>query len=150
MAIERTLSLIKPDATGRNLTGAINKMIEEGDLRIVAQKRLKLSETQAEAFYHIHKDKDFFKSLVASMTQGDIVAQVLEGENAINKYRELMGPTDPKKQPKGSIRAAYGLDYRRNSVHGSDWAKTQKRKLVSFLHKLSLLISILENYYGKK
>lgn len=139
MAIERTLSLIKPDATGRNLTGAINKMIEEGDLRIVAQKRLKLSETQAEAFYHIHKDKDFFKSLVASMTQGDIVAQVLEGENAINKYRELMGPTDPKKQPKGSIRAAYGLDYRRNSVHGSDLAENAKEEISFFFAQTELI-----------
>lgn len=139
MAIERTLSLIKPDATGRNLTGAINKMIEEGDLRIVAQKRLKLSETQAEAFYHIHKDKDFFKSLVASMTQGDIVAQVLEGENAINKYRELMGPTDPKKQPKGSIRAAYGLDYRRNSVHGSDSAENAKEEISFFFAQTELI-----------
>lgn len=139
MAIERTLSLIKPDATGRNLTGAINKMIEEGDLRIVAQKRLKLSETQAEAFYHIHKDKDFFKSLVASMTQGDIVAQVLEGENAINKYRELMGPTDPKKQPKGSIRAAYGLDYRRNSVHGSNSAENAKEEISFFFAQTELI-----------
>lgn len=139
MATERTLSLIKPDATSRNLTGAINKMIEEADLNIIAQKRLKLSKAQAEAFYHTHKDKDFFEPLVESMTAGDVVAQVLEGENAIARYRQLMGPTNPEKQPKNCIRAIYGLGFRRNSVHGSDSLEHAKEEIGFFFAQIELV-----------
>ncbi|MFV0322131.1 MAG: nucleoside-diphosphate kinase [Alphaproteobacteria bacterium] len=139
MAIERTLSLIKPDATGRNLTGAINKMIEESGLNIIAQKRLKLNKAQAEAFYHVHRGKDFFDPLVESMTAGDIVAQVLEGEDAIARYRQLMGPTNPEKQPKDCIRAIYGLGFRRNSVHGSDSLENAAEEIHFFFAQIELI-----------
>jgi nucleoside-diphosphate kinase len=123
MAVERTLSIIKPDATRRNLTGRINAVLEEAGLRIVAQKRLRLTEAQAEAFYGVHRERGFFRGLVTFMTSGPVVAQVLEGENAVARNREVMGATDPKKAAPGTIRAQFAEDIEANSVHGSDSAE---------------------------
>ena len=118
--MERTFSIIKPDATKRNLTGAINKMIEENGLRIIAQKRIKLTRLQAEGFYNIHKDKPFFKDLVDYMTSEPVILQVLQGENAIVRYREVMGATNPENADEGTIRKEFALNIQENSVHGSD------------------------------
>ena len=118
--MERTFSIIKPDATKRNLTGAINKMIEENGLRIIAQKRIKLTRLQAEGFYNIHKDKPFFKYLVHYMTSEPVILQVLQGENAIVRYREVMGATNPENADEGTIRKEFALNIQENSVHGSD------------------------------
>ena len=123
MAIERTLSIIKPDATGRNLTGAINALIERAGLRIVAQKRVRWSKALAEKFYEVHKARPFYGDLVAFMTSGPIVVQVLEGENAIKAYRDVMGATDPAKAAAGTIRKELAENIERNSVHGSDSAE---------------------------
>jgi nucleoside-diphosphate kinase len=120
MATERTLSIIKPDATRRNLTGRINACFEEAGLRIVAQKRLQLTQAQAEAFYAVHKARPFFAGLVTFMTSGPVVAQVLEGDNAVARNREIMGATDPRKADAGTIRAQFAEDIEANSVHGSD------------------------------
>jgi nucleoside-diphosphate kinase len=122
MAIERTLSIIKPDATARNLTGAINALIERAGLRIVAQKRVRWSREQAEKFYEVHKARPFYADLVAFMTSGPIVVQVLEGENAVKTYRDVMGATDPAKATAGTIRKELAENIERNSVHGSDSA----------------------------
>jgi nucleoside-diphosphate kinase len=123
MAIERTLSIIKPDATARNLTGAINALIERTGLRIVAQKRVRWTKAQAERFYEVHKARPFYGDLVAFMTSGPIVVQVLEGENAVKAYRDVMGATDPAKAAPGTIRKEYAENIERNSVHGSDSAE---------------------------
>jgi nucleoside-diphosphate kinase len=123
MAIERTLSIIKPDATARNQTGAINALIEKAGLRIIAQKRLRWTRAQAEKFYEVHKARPFYADLVKFMTSGPIVVQVLEGENAIKTYRDVMGATDPAKADKGTIRKEYAESIERNSVHGSDSAE---------------------------
>jgi nucleoside-diphosphate kinase len=120
MAVERTLSILKPDATTRNLTGAINAMIEKAGLRIIAQKRIRMSRPQAEAFYAVHRERPFFGELVTFMTSGPVVVQVLEGENAIAKYREVMGATDPAKAAAGTIRKVHAKSMGENSVHGSD------------------------------
>ena len=116
----RTFSIIKPDATKRNITGAINKIIEENNLKIVGQKRIKLSREQAEGFYSIHKDKQFFRDLVDYMTSGPVVLQVLEGENAVEQYRKIMGATNPINAEDGTIRKEFALNIQENSVHGSD------------------------------
>jgi nucleoside-diphosphate kinase len=123
MAIERTLSIIKPDATTRNLTGAINALIERAGLRIVAQKRVRWSRQQAEKFYEVHKARPFYADLVKFMTSGPIVVQVLEGESAIRTYRDVMGATDPAKAAAGTIRKEFAENIERNSVHGSDSAE---------------------------
>ena len=123
MAAERTLSIIKPDATRRNLTGKINARFEENDLRIVAQKRIQLSPAQAEAFYGVHKERAFFGDLCAFMTSGPVVVQVLEGENAIAKNREIMGATNPANADEGTIRKDFAENVEANSVHGSDSAE---------------------------
>ena len=120
MGVERPLSILKPDATARNLTGAINAMIEGAGLRIVAQKRVRWSHGEAETFYAVHRARPFFASLVAFMTSGPIVVQVLEGEDAVKTYRDVMGATDPAKAARGTIRQRYGEGIERNSVHGSD------------------------------
>jgi nucleoside-diphosphate kinase len=120
MATERTLSIIKPDATRRNLTGKINACLEAAGLRIVAQKRLLLTQAQAEAFYAVHKDRPFFGGLVAFMTSGPVVAQFLQGDDAVARNRETMGATDPKKAAPGTIRAQFAENIEANSVHGSD------------------------------
>ena len=123
MAIERTLSIIKPDATARNQTGAVNALIEKAGLRIVAQKRVRWTQAQAEKFYEVHKARPFYADLVKFMTSGPIVVQVLEGEGAIKKYRDVMGATDPAKADKGTIRKELAESIERNSVHGSDSAE---------------------------
>jgi nucleoside-diphosphate kinase len=123
MATERTFSIIKPDATRRNLTGKIIDRLETSGLHIVAQKRLWLSQKQAEAFYGVHKERPFFHDLVKFMTSGPVVVQVLEGTNAVAKYREVMGATDPKKANPGTIRKDFAESIEANSVHGSDSAE---------------------------
>ena len=120
MAVERTFSILKPDATARNLTGAINAMIERVGLRIVAQRRIRMSRADAEKFYEIHKARPFYGELVDFMTSGPVVVQVLEGENAVAKYREVMGATDPAKADAGTIRKVHAKSVGENSVHGSD------------------------------
>ena len=132
MARERTFSIIKPDATRRNITGAVNDRIEKSGLRIVAQKRLKMSKEQAEGFYAVHKERPFYKDLVAFMTSGPVVVQVLEGENAVVKYREVMGATDPAKAAAGTIRKDFAESIEANSVHGSDSPENAKTEIAFF------------------
>jgi nucleoside-diphosphate kinase len=132
MAVERTFSIIKPDATQRNLTGAINALIERAGLRIIAQKRLRMSRAEAETFYAVHRERPFFRELVEFMTSGPVVVQVLEGENAIAKYREIMGATDPAKAADGTIRKLHGQSVGENSVHGSDAAETAVKEISQF------------------
>jgi len=120
MAIERTLSIIKPDATRRNLTGKINAMLEGAGLRIIAQRRLRLTRKDAEAFYGVHKDRPFFNDLCAFMTSGPVVVQALEGENAVAKNREVMGATNPTEAAPGTVRKEFAESIEANSVHGSD------------------------------
>lgn len=132
MAVERTLSIIKPDATRRNLTGAINAMIEAAGLRIIAQKRIWLSEGQAEGFYAVHKDRPFFRDLVTFMTSGPVVVQALEGENAVAKYREVMGATNPANAAEGTIRKSFAESIEANSVHGSDSLENAAREIEFF------------------
>lgn len=129
MAKQRTFSIIKPDATKRNLTGAINAVIEKSGLRIIAQKRVHWTEAQAKKFYAEHKARPFYGELVEFMTSGPIVLQVLEGNNAISKYREVMGSTDPKEATEGTIRKLFGVNKGKNSVHGSDSAESAEREI---------------------
>ena len=132
MAVERTFSILKPDATARNLTGAINAMIEQAGLRIVAQKRVQITRAQAEQFYGIHRARPFFGELVDFMISGPVVVQVLEGENAIAKYRDIMGATDPAKAAPGTIRKLHAKSIGENSVHGSDAADTAAKEIGQF------------------
>jgi nucleoside-diphosphate kinase len=132
MAVERTFSIIKPDATQRNLTGAINALIEQAGLRIVAQKRVRMSRAEAETFYAVHRERPFFRELVEFMTSGPVVVQVLEGENAIAKYRDIMGATDPAKAADGTIRKLHGRSVGENSVHGSDASETAANEISQF------------------
>ena len=120
MTIQRTLSIIKPDATKRNITGKIIQKFEEGGLSVVAQRRILLTREQAERFYSVHKERPFYNDLVSFMTSGPVVVQVLEGEDAIQRNREIMGATNPEEAEKGTIRAEYALNIEANSVHGSD------------------------------
>jgi len=132
MSIERTFSIIKPDATARNLTGAINAMIEQAGLRIVAQKRVHITRAQAESFYAVHRARPFFGELVDFMISGPVVVQVLEGENAIVRYRDVMGATDPAKAEPGTIRNVHAKSIGENSVHGSDALETAAKEIVQF------------------
>ena len=132
MAVERTFSILKPDATARNLTGAINAMIEKAGLRIVGQRRIRMSRADAEKFYEVHKERPFYGELVEFMTSGPVVVQVLEGENAIAKYREVMGATDPAKAAEGTIRKVHAKSVGENSVHGSDSAENAKKEIAQF------------------
>ncbi|HZS63274.1 MAG TPA: nucleoside-diphosphate kinase [Xanthobacteraceae bacterium] len=132
MAVERTFSIIKPDATARNLTGAINAMIEQAGLRIVAQKRIRMTRPQAERFYAVHRDRPFYGELVEFMTSGPVVVQVLEGDNAVAKYREVMGATDPAKAAAGTIRKVHARSVGENSVHGSDAPETAAEEIRQF------------------
>ena len=132
MAVERTLSIIKPDATRRNLTGAINERFEKSGLRIVAQKRLRLSQDLAERFYAVHAQRPFYRSLVTFMTSGPVVVQVLEGENAVVKNREVMGATDPAKADPGTIRKNFAESIEANSVHGSDSPENAAQEIAFF------------------
>ena len=129
---ERTFSIIKPDATRRNLTGKINAVIEDAGLRIVGQRRLKLSRAQAEAFYGVHQGKPFFEELVGFMTSGPVVVQVLEGDNAVARYREVMGATNPANAAPGTIRQLYAESFTGNSVHGSDSPENAKIEIGQF------------------
>ncbi len=139
MAIERTFSIIKPDATRRNLTGAINAVIEKAGLRIVAQKRIQMSKAQAETFYGVHKARPFFNDLVSFMISGPVVVQVLEGEGAIAKYREVMGATNPANAAPGTIRKEFAESIEANSVHGSDAAETAAVEIAYFFSGLELV-----------
>ncbi|WP_095589135.1 nucleoside-diphosphate kinase [Actibacterium ureilyticum] len=139
MAIQRTFSIIKPDATKRNLTGAINAKIEAAGLRIVAQKRIHLTKAQAETFYGVHKDRPFFGELVEFMISEPIVAQVLEGENAIAAYREVMGATNPAEAADGTIRKEFAQSVGENSVHGSDAPETAAEEIAYFFSGLELV-----------
>ena len=132
MAVERTFSILKPDATARNLTVAINAMIEQAGLRIIAQKRVRISREQAETFYGVHRERPFFGELVEFMTSGPVVVQVLEGDNAIAKYRDIMGATDPAKAAAGTIRKVHAKSIGENSVHGSDAADTAQKEIAQF------------------
>lgn len=132
MPMERTFSIIKPDATARNLTGAINAMIEQVGLRIVAQKRVRITKEQAETFYAVHKERPFFRELVDFMISGPVVVQVLQGDNAIMRYRDIMGATDPAKAAPGTIRKAHAQSIGENSVHGSDAPETALKEIAQF------------------
>ena len=132
MAVERTFSILKPDATERNLTGAINSLIEGAGLRIVAQKRAHITRAQAEMFYAVHRERPFFRELVDFMISGPVVVQVLQGENAIAKYREIMGATDPAKAAPGTIRKVHAKSIGENSVHGSDAPDTAAKEIAQF------------------
>ena len=139
MAIERTLSIIKPDATRRNLTGAINARFEGAGLRIVAQRRVRLTREQAEAFYAVHRERPFYRSLCDFMTSGPVVVQVLEGEGAIAKNREVMGATDPAKAAPGTIRADLAESIEANSVHGSDAPETAAFEIPFFFAQIDIV-----------
>ncbi|MBL8538498.1 MAG: nucleoside-diphosphate kinase [Hyphomonadaceae bacterium] len=134
MAVERTLSILKPDATKRNLTGAINAVIEKAGLRIVGQKRLWMSEGQAEGFYAVHKERPFFRDLVTFMISGPVVVQVLEGESAVAKYRDVMGATNPANAAEGTIRKMFAESIEANSVHGSDSLENAEREIAFFFN----------------
>ena len=139
MALERTLSIIKPDATRRNLTGEIINRFEKAGLRIVAQRRLLLSRAEAEAFYAVHRQRPFFAGLVSFMTSGPVVVQVLEGENAIARNREVMGATDPQKAAPGTIRRDLAENIEANSVHGSDGPETAEQEIRFFFSTLEIV-----------
>ena len=130
--MNRTFSIIKPDATKRNITGSINKIIEDNNLAIIAQKRIKLSKEKAEGFYSIHKDKPFFNDLIEYMTSGPVIVQVLQGDNAVENYRRIMGATNPENAEKGTIRKEYALNIQENSVHGSDSEENAKIEINYF------------------
>tara|TARA_E500000178_G_scaffold344060_1_gene391732 strand:+ start:7917 stop:8336 length:420 start_codon:yes stop_codon:yes gene_type:complete len=130
--MNRTFSIIKPDATKRNITGSINKIIEDNNLVIIAQKRTKLSKEKAEGFYSIHKDKPFFNDLIEYMTSGPVIVQVLQGDNAVENYRRIMGATNPANAEKGTIRKEYALNIQENSVHGSDSEENAKIEINYF------------------
>ena len=137
--MNRTFSIIKPDATKRNITGAINKIIEDNNLIIVAQKRAILSEDKAKGFYSIHKDKPFFDDLIKYMTSGPVILQVLEGENAVEKYRKIMGATNPENAEEGTIRKLHALNIQENSVHGSDSNENAKIEINYFFDESEII-----------
>jgi nucleoside-diphosphate kinase len=139
MAVERTFSILKPDATERNLTGAINALIEQAGLRIVAQRRLRMTREQAERFYAVHRERPFYGELVEFMTSGPVVVQVLEGENAVAKYREVMGATDPAKAAGGTIRKLHARSMGENSVHGSDAPETAAQEIAQFFSESDIV-----------
>ena len=137
--MQKTFSIIKPDATKRNITGSINKIIESSGLKIIAQKRIKLSLDQAKEFYSIHSDKPFFLDLIEYMTSEPVIVQVLEGENAVEKYRNVMGSTNPDNAEEGTIRKIHGLNVQENSVHGSD-SLTNAEKEISFFFSFEEIV----------
>ena len=138
--MERTFSIIKPDATKRNITGEINQIIEQKGLRIVAQKRVQLSEEQAKNFYSIHNDKPFFDDLIKYMTSEPVIVQVLQGDNAVNKYREIMGATNPENADAGTIRKKLALNIQENSVHGSDSIENAKHEIDFFFNENEIVV----------
>ena len=137
--MDRTFSIIKPDATKRNITGAINKIIEENNLIIVAQKRIKLSKIQAEGFYSVHKTKPFFKDLIEYMTSGPVIIQVLQGINAVEQYRKIMGATNPENAEDGTIRKEFALNIQENSIHGSDSIENAKIEIKYFFDESEII-----------
>ena len=139
MAVERTLSIIKPDATRRNITGKIVDRLESGGLRVVAQRRVQLTRAEAEAFYDVHKERPFYDSLCSFMTSGPVVVQVLEGENAIEKNREVMGATNPENADAGTIRKDFAESLEANSVHGSDAPETAAREIAFFFSEVDIV-----------
>jgi len=139
MAIENTLSIIKPDATDRNLTGAINSKLEQAGLKIVAQKRLQLSRAMAQKFYEVHKDRPFYNDLVDFMISGPVVVQVLSGENAVMLNREVMGATNPSEAKEGTIRKEFALSIEANSVHGSDSLENAKNEISFFFSGIEIV-----------
>ena len=139
MSIEQTLSIIKPDATKRNLTGKINSKLEDSGLKIIAQKRILLSKTQAEDFYKIHQERPFYNDLVKFMISGPVVVQVLEGENAVSKNREVMGATNPNEAEDGTIRKEFAVSLEANSVHGSDSLENAKIEISFFFSQIELV-----------
>lgn len=139
MAIEKTLSILKPDAVKNNITGNINSYIEKSGLKIIAQKMMSLTRRQAELFYEIHKDRPFFGELVEFMTSGPVIVQVLIGENAVSKYRQIMGATDPKQADKGTIRGDFADDISENRVHGSDSLENARREIAFFFVECELV-----------
>ena len=139
MSIEQTLSIIKPDATKRNLTGKINSKLEDSGLKIIAQKRILLSKTQAEDFYKVHQERPFYNDLVKFMISGPVVVQVLEGENAVSKNREIMGATNPDEAEDGTIRKESAVSLEANSVHGSDSLENAKIEISFFFSQIELV-----------
>jgi nucleoside-diphosphate kinase len=139
MAVERTFSIIKPDATRRNITGKVVDRIESAGLRVIAQKRLRLSREMAEGFYAVHRERPFFKDLVTFMISGPVVVQVLEGENAVAKYREVMGATNPANAAEGTIRKDFAESIEANSVHGSDAPETAKQEIAYFFAETEIV-----------
>jgi len=139
MSIEQTLSIIKPDATKRNLTGKINSKLEDSGLKIIAQKRILLSKTQAEDFYKVHQERPFYNDLVKFMISGPVVVQVLEGENAVSKNRKIMGATNPDEADDGTIRKEFALSLEANSVHGSDSLENAKIEISFFFSQIELV-----------
>ena len=139
MSIEQTLSIIKPDATKRNLTGKINSKLEDSGLKIIAQKRILLSKTQAEDFYKVHQERPFYNDLVKFMISGPVVVQVLEGENAVSKNREVMGATNPEEAEDGTIRKEFAESLEANSVHGSDSSENAKIEISFFFSRIELV-----------
>ena len=137
--MKRTFSIIKPDATKRNITGLINKIIEENDLTIIAQKRIRLSKNKAEGFYSIHKDKPFFNDLINYMTSGPVIIQVLQGDNAVEQYRKIMGATNPSNAENGTIRKEFALNIQENSVHGSDSEENANIEINYFFSESEIL-----------
>lgn len=139
MAVQRTFSIIKPDATERNLTGAVNRVIEEGGLRIVAQRRIHMSRAQAERFYGVHAERPFFGELVEFMTSAPVVVQVLEGENAVSRYREIMGATNPEEAADGTIRKLFAKSIGENSAHGSDSEENATLEISQFFSESDIV-----------
>ncbi|WP_395462898.1 nucleoside-diphosphate kinase [Wolbachia endosymbiont of Cantharis cryptica] len=139
MAIEKTLSILKPDAVKNNITGNINSYIEKSGLKVIAQKMMLLTKKQAELFYEIHKDRPFFGELVEFMTSGPVIVQVLIGENAVSKYRQIMGATDPKQADKGTIRGDFANDISENRVHGSDSLENARKEIAFFFAECELV-----------
>jgi nucleoside-diphosphate kinase len=139
MAIETTLSIIKPDATRRHITGKINTLIEEAGLRIIAQKKIQLTRSQAEGFYAVHAERAFFNDLCDFMTSGTVVVQVLEGENAVQRYRDIMGSTNPANAQPGTIRAEFAESIEANSVHGSDSLENAAKEIRYFFSEIEIV-----------
>jgi nucleoside-diphosphate kinase len=139
MAVQRTLSIIKPDATARNITGKINSLLEDGGLRIVGQRRMRLSLGQAQEFYGVHRERAFYDELCEYMTSGAVVVQVLEGENAVQRNRDIMGATNPANAADGTIRKAFGLNVQENSVHGSDSPENADKEIRFFFADIDIV-----------
>ena len=137
--MNKTLSIIKPDATSRNITGAINSIIEKQGIKIIAQKRIKLSKEQASEFYKIHEDKPFFNDLIEYMTSGAVIVQVLQGDDVINKYREIMGATNPEKAKEGTIRKKFAVSIQENAVHGSDSSENAGNEINFFFKENEII-----------